>query len=326
MDLQTMLKRVKARSYKSKREFKDDLDLIWSNCLTYNAAPVRHFNHTRRVHRSSFRPGLQDHPLQQCAKRLQIKAERLLKNITDRKERSDPLIPSDLPGRTPSTIIIKPNGINGHSRSLSGTPIPLLPPAKSTIRIPPSALTKKKGSKDVSFPDSPAIIRTAEGMRLFKSADEELDVEGSNIENRLREFTLEDPDDFIDVDSEEETALIGDKRKLYVTIRASYAGPADTRLTGTVRQQKGRGKDLGGLLLPRNIGLTCGGRSCNATSSLAAATLRCNTLHPTRVAFLRLPMSGRCPQKTCRRRSLDANDGSRPQMRTLTLPTRRFSG
>ena len=54
MDFQTMLKRVKARTYKSKREFKDDLDLIWSNCLTYNAAPVRHFHHACRVDYSRF--------------------------------------------------------------------------------------------------------------------------------------------------------------------------------------------------------------------------------------------------------------------------------
>ncbi|KAG2339623.1 Bromodomain-containing protein, partial [Suillus weaverae] len=37
MDLQTMLKKVKSKQYKSKREFADDLDLIWSNCFTYNA-------------------------------------------------------------------------------------------------------------------------------------------------------------------------------------------------------------------------------------------------------------------------------------------------
>lgn len=41
MDFQTMLKKVKSKSYRSKREFKDDLDLIWSNCLTYNATEVR---------------------------------------------------------------------------------------------------------------------------------------------------------------------------------------------------------------------------------------------------------------------------------------------
>ena len=34
MDLQTMLKKVKQRHYKSKKESKDDLDLVWSDCLT----------------------------------------------------------------------------------------------------------------------------------------------------------------------------------------------------------------------------------------------------------------------------------------------------
>lgn len=41
MDLQTMQKKVKTKQYKSKREFKDDLDLIWANCFTYNRAEVR---------------------------------------------------------------------------------------------------------------------------------------------------------------------------------------------------------------------------------------------------------------------------------------------
>lgn len=45
MDLQTMLKKVKQKQYKSKKEFKDDLDLIWSNCFTYNATEVKVNNH-----------------------------------------------------------------------------------------------------------------------------------------------------------------------------------------------------------------------------------------------------------------------------------------
>ena len=268
----------------------------------------------------------QDHPLRQCAKRLQLKAERLLKNITDRKERSDPLIPSDLPGRTPSTILIKPNGINGHSRSLSGTPAPMLPPTKSTIRIPPSTLSKKKKSKDVNFPDSPAIVRTAEGMRLFKSADEELDVEESNIENRLREFTLEDPDEFVDVDSEEETALIGDKRKLYASVHIRWGRLADTGFTGTVRPRNGRENAHDGRLLPGSGGLTCGGRSCNATSSLATVTLLCGTRRPIQVARHRSPPSGRDRHRSSQRGSLDGSDGRRPQRKTFTLPTRRSLG
>ena len=120
---------------------------------------------------------LQSHHLRQCAKHLQVTAERLLKNITDRKERSHPLTPSDRPGRTPSTILIKPNGIDGHSRSLSDTPPPLLSSVKSTIRILSSTLSKKK-SKDVSFPDCPTIVRTAEGISLFKTTDGELEIEG----------------------------------------------------------------------------------------------------------------------------------------------------
>lgn len=46
-----MMKRVKTKQYKSKREFKDDLDLIWSNCRMYNATEVSYptfpFFHTR---------------------------------------------------------------------------------------------------------------------------------------------------------------------------------------------------------------------------------------------------------------------------------------
>lgn len=41
MDLQTMLRKVKQKQYKSKKEFQDDLDLIWANCWTYNATEVR---------------------------------------------------------------------------------------------------------------------------------------------------------------------------------------------------------------------------------------------------------------------------------------------
>ena len=41
MDFQTMLRKVKQKNYRSKREFQDDLDLIWTNCYTYNASEVK---------------------------------------------------------------------------------------------------------------------------------------------------------------------------------------------------------------------------------------------------------------------------------------------
>ncbi|KAI6098715.1 hypothetical protein EDD16DRAFT_1491616, partial [Pisolithus croceorrhizus] len=47
MDLQTMLKEVKAKQYKSKCEFKDDLDLMWSNCFVYTSTEVPSPPHPR---------------------------------------------------------------------------------------------------------------------------------------------------------------------------------------------------------------------------------------------------------------------------------------
>ena len=42
MDLSSMTKKLKAVQYKSKQEFVEDLNLIWANCLKYNANP-EHF-------------------------------------------------------------------------------------------------------------------------------------------------------------------------------------------------------------------------------------------------------------------------------------------
>lgn len=42
MDIGTMVKKLKSFQYKSKKDFVDDLNLIWSNCLKYNADPA-HF-------------------------------------------------------------------------------------------------------------------------------------------------------------------------------------------------------------------------------------------------------------------------------------------
>ncbi|TRM55667.1 Bromodomain-containing protein, partial [Schizophyllum amplum] len=143
MDLQTMLRKVRQRSYKSKREFKDDLDRIWDNCFQYNAA--------------------ENHPLRKCATRLKAKAECLLQNLTDRKERSDPVIPPEL--IPPS----KANGVNGHSRT----------PSSHAIKIPiarrntPGAGPAKRGGNPDDFPNELAVPRTTDGMAEFKRLDDQ---------------------------------------------------------------------------------------------------------------------------------------------------------
>ncbi|KAI0301716.1 hypothetical protein B0F90DRAFT_1717263 [Multifurca ochricompacta] len=161
MDFQTMLKKVKQKQYKSKKEFKDDLDLIWSNCFVYNAT--------------------ENHPLRLCATRLKAKAEHLLKYITDRKERADPPVPIDLSSptsgrRAPSHPPIRLNGLNGHVHSLSL--FPSRPPSSNdsrTGRRLTPAPTPPRRVRGQSFQDSPAIVRTAEGMTAIHELEQSLD-------------------------------------------------------------------------------------------------------------------------------------------------------
>ncbi|KAA8622513.1 Transcriptional activator spt7 [Pyrenophora tritici-repentis] len=49
MDIGTMMKKLKQLQYKSKKEFVDDLMLIWANCLKYNADPS-HFLRKKALH------------------------------------------------------------------------------------------------------------------------------------------------------------------------------------------------------------------------------------------------------------------------------------
>ncbi|GAA5922636.1 SAGA histone acetyltransferase complex subunit SPT7 [Sporobolomyces koalae] len=63
MDLATLLKKVRQQSFRTKKAFAEDLDLIWSNCLLYNSHP--------------------DHPLRANAQALREKSHQLLEFITD---------------------------------------------------------------------------------------------------------------------------------------------------------------------------------------------------------------------------------------------------
>lgn len=63
MDIGTMLKKLKTFQYKSKREFVDDLHLIWANCLRYNTDP--------------------SHPLRKKALYMRKETERLVPLIPD---------------------------------------------------------------------------------------------------------------------------------------------------------------------------------------------------------------------------------------------------
>ncbi|KAF8873938.1 hypothetical protein BD779DRAFT_1568335 [Infundibulicybe gibba] len=217
MDFQTMLKKVKQKQYKSKREFMDDLELIWSNCYTYNAT--------------------ENHPLRQCVKRLKVKADRLLKYITDRKERTDPSIPPELGNSRPRTKI---NGggnglINGYSRFHTRTPsAPNGLSKSSTPHAKPSIplVVQAARGRDVPFSDTPALLRTQEGMSRFLELDRDTTAVASSSSSSRRALSAPaalnlmealhqmNPSVAVEDDSPSEDmsmvvdGVVGDKRKL----------------------------------------------------------------------------------------------------------------
>jgi transcriptional activator SPT7 len=243
MDLGTMLRRVKGKHYRSKKEFKDDLDLIWSNCFAYNHAPVRHLRPALPPHAHP----AQDHPIRLKAVRLRAKAETLLAAITDRRERTDLWIPNSLaavvapPSPPPDRDEPMPPAplANGH---VNGTP--QRRPAVSRRPTTSSAVPKAKvppPPQEVQFPETPAVIRTAAGMAAFLALDADLtaalaeSVEGAiagpgpsslaSIEERLRAHlppSSSETEEYGEELSPLEDELVGGKRKL--SVFASLSG------------------------------------------------------------------------------------------------------
>ena len=89
---------------------------------------------------------------------------------------------------------------------------------------------------------TPVIVRTAEGMCLFKTTDWELDIEELNIKIRLRGLIFENPDEFMGPDSEEETTFPSDKQ---CYLRRSPGGGDGTRPR---RRTRAANKTLLGLM------------------------------------------------------------------------------
>ncbi|KZP29675.1 hypothetical protein FIBSPDRAFT_851289 [Athelia psychrophila] len=181
MDLATMGRKVKQKTYKSKREFRDDLDLIWSNCWTYNATD--------------------NHPLRQCATRLKAKSERLLASITDRKERTDPSLVLPAPGAGAKTspkprlifdgVHINDTRHGGKDREKQKHHPQDRPRLQASASSSTSARASTSGHAGSSngqirghtqtpsydptapFGETPALVRTQAGMREFAALLEE---------------------------------------------------------------------------------------------------------------------------------------------------------
>jgi transcriptional activator SPT7 len=153
----------------------------------------------------------QNHPLRLCAKRLQLKAQKLMKHITDRRERADPTIPTDLTKTHP-----KMNGlVNGHTHHSS-------PPLRNGT---PTITDTSKSENGTPFEESPAIIRTVAGMSTFLQLDRGVDdmcgstpLHGTDTRlfDQLKELGLVGYDAGEDESTTPDAAEVGEKRKLFV--------------------------------------------------------------------------------------------------------------
>ncbi|GAA5870113.1 hypothetical protein JCM3774_002596 [Rhodotorula dairenensis] len=195
MDLATLLKKVKQQSYRTKKAFADDLDLIWSNCLLYNSHP--------------------SHPLRHSAEVLRAKSNQLLEFITDPAVTQRSLLVASLSSaalesrRESSTRNGTPdedadgdsddearskralshrllNHVNGEAtRDSSASPAPAHHATAGVTR----RLCRKEGTlpplspspepvpltpSELPFEETPAFIRTSTGMQEFLLLEQEL--------------------------------------------------------------------------------------------------------------------------------------------------------
>ncbi|KAF2087188.1 hypothetical protein K490DRAFT_42539 [Saccharata proteae CBS 121410] len=163
MDIGSMIKKLKTFVYKSKKEFVDDLNLIWSNCLKYNADP--------------------GHPLRKKALYMRKETEKLVPLIPDivvkdraefeAEERRLQSMDADLEGEPEDSDdeepIMASRGRKAPSKGNKGT---------SAARKAPSA--GSEGTPAAESKPIPAIAGSSSNLRHeFLRADSDVPMDGA---------------------------------------------------------------------------------------------------------------------------------------------------
>ncbi|WFD21042.1 hypothetical protein MCAP1_003297 [Malassezia caprae] len=154
MDLGTMQKKLRSGQYKTKAQFAHDLNLIWDNCLVYNASP--------------------QHPLRRNATYMRKKSNHLLEFLSEKNDTKDLLSqwhPASL-RVTPS-----PSTPDASPAAASGTPAPDTAPTPDTAAAAmpaPQVPTADHASDDVSLEETRALRRSIQATHTFCELDEAL--------------------------------------------------------------------------------------------------------------------------------------------------------
>ncbi|KAK0549336.1 Transcriptional activator spt7 [Tilletia horrida] len=176
MDLSTMQKKVKAGSYKNKKQFAHDLDLIWDNCLTYNSEPFmrKKANHLLDfvADKSDVKDVLSQWEANEAAAAA-AEAAAAAAAAASRSPAGGDTSSGQGAGETGSGTPKGPEAAEGDdsfsSPSLKQKPIHSRRASNLTF-IRQSAAA----NPDVPFEQRPALIRSAEGMAMFDTLDRAL--------------------------------------------------------------------------------------------------------------------------------------------------------
>ncbi|WFD24723.1 Transcriptional activator spt7 [Malassezia equina] len=169
MDLGTMQKKLRSGQYKTKAQFAHDLNLIWDNCLVYNASPVR------------FLFSQQQHPLRRNATYMRKKSNHLLEFLSEKNDTKDLLSqwhPASL------RVTPAPSTPGASPAAASGTPAPApandaTPSSGAAVAAPATSTTATPGPTDVvpgTMPlgQQPALRRSIDATHMFMELDEAL--------------------------------------------------------------------------------------------------------------------------------------------------------
>lgn len=138
MDLGTMQKKLKSGQYRDKEQFAADLNLIWDNCLVYNAAP--------------------QHPLRRNAQFMRKKANHLLEFIGEPQDIKNVL--SQIGNQAPVPVPVERDAASQRTQTPDAQQAAPAKPQYDILSTP--------------FGERAPLERSAEPMMLLRTVDEQL--------------------------------------------------------------------------------------------------------------------------------------------------------
>ncbi|MBW0470903.1 hypothetical protein O181_010618 [Austropuccinia psidii MF-1] len=219
MDLGTVLKKVKSGVYKTKASFNDDLELIWTNCFTYNSTI--------------------NHHLRTAAEALRTRAQNMLKFVSE-PDLNGPLTngPSKPINRSASTGTPRASFSHPSSASLVGLKL-----AEKRWRLSERGLEATSGDPIMENSNSP-LPQLSSHQPIAGPSKTKADPIRVDLPWEDREALLRQPDMMWDwfTDKEDEPLEMIEPELLMTALPALPFAPQSTRRRRDLKKERDRDK------------------------------------------------------------------------------------